>query len=101
MSAEPRQTRFEDLKLLPGQPLQLDFEGYSSDRDRSLLVGYRAGQGIIVTTPIVNGSPLGAEAGYTAGGTFVRDSGKFCLCIPHGSNPYIPRALSASASGYA
>ncbi len=63
MSAEPRQTRFEDLKLLPGQALQLDFEGYSSDRDRSLLVGYRAGQGIIVTTPIVNGSPLVLKLG--------------------------------------
>lgn len=51
-------TRFEDLKLLPGQPMQLEFEGYSNERDRSLLVGFFAGHGMIVTNPIKNGSPL-------------------------------------------
>ncbi|WP_430459663.1 flagellar brake protein [Thalassolituus sp. LLYu03] len=63
MSADEKQTRFEDLRLLPGQPLQLDFEGYTSDRDRSVLIGYRAGQGIIVTTPVVNGSPMVLKLG--------------------------------------
>lgn len=63
MSAEEKQTRFEDLRLLPGQPLQLEFEGYTSDRDKSVLIGYRAGQGIIVTTPLVNGTPMVLKLG--------------------------------------
>lgn len=50
--------RFEDLRLTPGQVLQLDFDGYTTDRDRSLLIGYRSGQSIIVTTPQVSGSPM-------------------------------------------
>ena len=65
MSAEEKQTRFEDLRLLPGQPLQLEFDGYTADRDRSVLIGYRAGQGIIVTTPLVNGSPMVLKLGAT------------------------------------
>ncbi|MCD8520681.1 MAG: flagellar brake protein [Saccharospirillaceae bacterium] len=48
---------------MPGQPLQLDFEGYTSERDKSVLLGYRAGQGIIVTTPLVNGSPMVLKLG--------------------------------------
>ncbi|MDK2779010.1 MAG: flagellar brake protein [Pseudomonadota bacterium] len=63
MTAEQKQNRFEDLRLLPGQPLQLDFEGYTSDRDRSSLIGYRPGQGIIVTTPLVNGTPMVLKLG--------------------------------------
>jgi len=49
---------FESLKLLPGQPLQLELDGYTNDRDRSTLVGYRLGKSIIVTTPIVNSHPI-------------------------------------------
>ncbi|UXD86749.1 flagellar brake protein [Thalassolituus hydrocarboniclasticus] len=60
---EEKHTRFEDLRLMPGQPLQLDFEGYTSERDRSVLIGYRAGQSIIVTTPLVNGSPMVLKLG--------------------------------------
>ncbi len=63
MTAEQKQNRFEDLRLLPGQPLQLDFEGYTSDRDRSSLIGYRPGQGIIVSTPLVNGTPMVLKLG--------------------------------------
>jgi c-di-GMP-binding flagellar brake protein YcgR len=55
--------RFEDLKLLPGQPMQLDFEGYSNERDRSVLLGYRPHHSIIVTTPIINGSPMTLKLG--------------------------------------
>lgn len=60
---EEKRTRFEDLRLLPGQPLQLDFDGYTSDRDKAVLIGYRANQGIIVSTPIVNGSPMALKLG--------------------------------------
>ena len=63
MTAEQKQTRFEDLRLTPGQPLQLDFEGYTSDRDRAMLIGYRPGQGIIVSTPVVNGTPMVLKLG--------------------------------------
>lgn len=63
VSMEEKRTRFEDLRLLPGQVLQLDFDGYTSDRDKALLIGYRAGQGIIVSTPVVNGSPMVLKLG--------------------------------------
>ena len=49
---------FESLQLMPGQPLQLELDGYTNDRDRSILVGYRPGKSIIVTTPVVNGHPI-------------------------------------------
>lgn len=49
---------FESLKLLPGQPMQLELDGYTDERDRCTLVGYRPGKSIIVTTPIVNGHPI-------------------------------------------
>lgn len=48
-------TTFESLKLLPGQALSLEFEGYDGQRDKSQLVGYRAGRSIIITTPTKNG----------------------------------------------
>lgn len=60
---DDKRTRFEDLRLLPGHPLQLDFDGYTSDRDKSLLVGYRSGQGLVVSTPIVNGSAMALKPG--------------------------------------
>ncbi|UTW49661.1 flagellar brake protein [Bacterioplanoides sp. SCSIO 12839] len=55
--------RFEELKLLPGQAIQLEFDGYSDERDRSSLVGYMAGRSIIVSTPMKNGSPLPLKNG--------------------------------------
>lgn len=53
-----KNTTFESLQLLPGQPLQLEIDGYTNDRDRSTLVGYRHGKSIIITTPLVNGHPI-------------------------------------------
>jgi c-di-GMP-binding flagellar brake protein YcgR len=47
--------RFEDLRLLPGQPLQLEFDGYGAPRDKSMLIGYRAGHSLIVSTPLNSG----------------------------------------------
>ena len=61
MDGKPQ--RFEDLKLVPGQALQLEFEGYSNERDRALLVGYMPGRSIIVSTPVKNGSPLSLKNG--------------------------------------
>lgn len=58
-----QKSRFEDLRLMPGQPLQLDFDGYKAIRDKSLLIGYRAGQGLIVSTPLVNGTALPLKVG--------------------------------------
>ena len=63
MTAEKKEVRFEDLRLLPGQALQLEIEGYTNDRDRSVLVGYRAGNGLIVTTPVINGAPMSLRLG--------------------------------------
>ena len=50
--------KFEDLRLMPGQILQLEFDGYSDTRDRSTLIGYRQNHAIIVSTPRVNGIPV-------------------------------------------
>ncbi|MFC3680903.1 flagellar brake protein [Bacterioplanoides pacificum] len=61
MDGKPK--RFEDLKLLPGQSVQLEFEGYTSERDRSTLIGYLAGRSILVSTPVKNGSPLSLKNG--------------------------------------
>ena len=55
--------RFEDLRLLPGQPLQLDFDGYSTERDKSILLGFRSGHSLMVTTPLVNGMPAPLKPG--------------------------------------
>jgi c-di-GMP-binding flagellar brake protein YcgR len=63
MDGKPQ--RFEDLKLLPGQALQLEFDGYSNERDRALLVGYMPGRSIIVSTPVKNGSPLSLKNGMS------------------------------------
>ena len=46
---------FEDLRLMPGQVLQLEFDNASQFRDRSLLIGYSPGKSILVSTPRVNG----------------------------------------------
>jgi len=60
---EGRNIEFMDLKLIPGQVLQLEFEGYTSDRDRSVLIGYRRGASLLVTTPIINGVQASVKSG--------------------------------------
>lgn len=63
---EGKYERFESLRLLPGHTVQLDFDGSIQDRAKSFLIGYNAigsGQGIIVTTPAVNGAPLSFKVG--------------------------------------
>ena len=50
--------RFEELRLQPGQRLQLDIADYSTSRDSSTLVGYNPGQSIIVMTPQHNGAAI-------------------------------------------
>lgn len=60
---DDKPVRFEDLRLLPGQPLQLEFDGYTHDRDKCQLLGYRAGHSIIISTPMVNGSPMALKLG--------------------------------------
>lgn len=52
---ENRDITFESLKLIPGQPLQLEFEGYDENRDRSSLVGYQRGRSVLVATPTKQG----------------------------------------------
>jgi c-di-GMP-binding flagellar brake protein YcgR len=54
---------FMGLKLMPGQVFQLEFEGYTSDRDRSLLIGYRRNESLMATTPIINGAPVNVKIG--------------------------------------
>lgn len=58
---ELTETTFESLKLLPGQPLSLEFEGYDGERDKSVLVGYRTGRSIIITTPTHQGVAMSVK----------------------------------------
>ncbi len=51
----------DDLKLMPGLQLQLQFHHSEDVRERSRLVGYLAGASLIVTTPVVNGGPRSAR----------------------------------------
>jgi c-di-GMP-binding flagellar brake protein YcgR len=55
------ETTFDSLKLLPGQVLQLEFEGYDSNRDRSSLVGHHRGRNIIISTPTKQGVPMSVK----------------------------------------
>lgn len=52
---EENKVDFMDLKLVPGQVFQLEFEGYTSDRDKSILIGYRRNGSLIVSTPVIQG----------------------------------------------
>lgn len=49
---------FESLQLLPGQPMQLEIDGFIRERDRATLIGYRPGKSIIITTPTVRDHPI-------------------------------------------
>lgn len=57
--------QFESLHLLPGHKLQIAFDGFTNERDRSFLLGYRHGHSLIVTTPTVNGNPISLNVGAT------------------------------------
>ncbi len=57
--------RFEDLNLLPGHKLQIAFDGFTNERDRSVLIGYRHNHSLIVTTPTINGNPISLNVGAT------------------------------------
>jgi c-di-GMP-binding flagellar brake protein YcgR len=59
--ADNNQHTFDSLKLLPGQPLQLEFEGYDSNRDRSTLVGYQKGRGVMIATPTKQGVAMSVK----------------------------------------
>ena len=55
---------FEDLKLLPGTPLQLQFQS-SNERKKSRLIGYNPGKSIIISTPHDGGLPRNTHNGET------------------------------------
>lgn len=56
---------FMDLKLVPGQVMQLEFEGYTDDRDKATLIGYRRNGSLIVSTPVINGVVANVKNGET------------------------------------
>lgn len=60
-NADNTEHTFDSLKLLPGQALQLEFEGYDSTRDRSSLVGYQRGRGVMISTPTKQGVPMSVK----------------------------------------
>ena len=90
---EGRNLDFMDLKLIPGQVFQLEFEGYTSDRDRSVLIGYRRGASLIVSTPIISGVQANVKVGEKVNVRFF--AGRMsCACafqsevISVGKTPY-------------
>lgn len=52
-------TDFMGLKLSPGQLLQLEFDSYNTDRDKSVLIGYRRNASVLVTMPPGRGVRIG------------------------------------------
>jgi len=58
---EGQSADFMDLKLSPGQLLQLQFEGYTDEREKSILVGYRRNASVIVTLPVALGIKIGEK----------------------------------------
>ena len=60
---EENQVDFIDLKLVPGQVFQLEFEGYTSDREKAVLIGYRRNGSLIVSTPVVQGVLANVKSG--------------------------------------
>lgn len=62
---DDKPVRFEDLHLLPGHKLQIAFDGFTNERERSVLVGYRRNYGLMVTTPTLNGNPISLNVGAT------------------------------------
>ncbi|PCH61301.1 MAG: hypothetical protein COC19_04905 [SAR86 cluster bacterium] len=54
---------FEDLKLLPGIRLQLQFHSVPSIRENSRLIGYHKKESIILATPLINGSARPIKVG--------------------------------------
>ncbi len=54
---------FSDLRLLPGQVLQLEFDSKWLRRERSVLVGYSYGRSIIVTSPATKGVSVSVPLG--------------------------------------
>ena len=55
---ENQPLKFVDLGLRPGQVLELEFDGITRRRERSVLVGYTPSHSIIVTPPVANGSTV-------------------------------------------
>jgi len=58
---EGQSIQFMDLKLSPGQLFQLQFEGYTDEREKSILVGYRRNATVIVTLPVALGIKVGEK----------------------------------------
>lgn len=55
--------KFEELKLLPGTSLQLQFHNVADVRERSQLVGYLKNKAVVISTPMSNGSPKPVKIG--------------------------------------
>lgn len=56
-------TSFEELCLLPGQPLIIELDSYGSFRDKSLYIGMKHNGSLLISTPIVNGSTIPVQVG--------------------------------------
>lgn len=63
MKGLPVVMKFEELKLLPSTPLQLQFHNAPNIRERTLLVGYLKNKAIVITTPLVKGSSRPVKIG--------------------------------------
>src|SRR5690554_8109059 len=57
--------QFEVLHLLPGHKRQIAFDGFTNERERYVLLGYRQHHSLMVTTPTINGNPISLNVGAT------------------------------------
>ena len=54
---------FDDLSLLPGTIIDLRSEQYSILKGRCSYIGYQSKRFLIVSTPVLNGTPVSCKAG--------------------------------------
>lgn len=72
-------SHFEELKLVPGQKMQLEIDSHTKIRGDSILIGYRADRAILVTTPVSNGAPVSVKIGTsTAVRFFANQANSVC-----------------------
>lgn len=83
---------FEELRLLPGQKMQVSIDSYTEVRDDCSYIGMRASKSILVTTPVVNGAPLSIKVGTGAAVRFFANNVN-SVCAFHSHVIHVTQAI--------
>jgi len=63
---EQQITNFDELRLLPGQKMQIELDSYRKIRTECVLIGYKTDRAIILSTPLIENVPATIKVGSTA-----------------------------------